>query len=329
MAEFIVLVGPPGCGKTSYRKQYLNNYVCLSSDDLRNEMYGTENLHSNDANIKLFEEMDKRIMRNLKEKKDIVYDATNMTKKYRIDLLRKVKNYPEYTINCLLFATLPSICEDRIYLRSKDIWDVDPRAVSKKILKCFQVPTKEEGFDNIKVIFDNESLTKLKSNEFDILFVISNLLTFNQENHHHTQTLGKHILAVAKKAYDDNQYDLALAALFHDLGKEMTKTFKNRKGIDTEEAHYFEHENISAYLSIFYLHKLGYNINYILYISEIINTHMLSISKLKPKTIEKYGFTSKFINTMELFNEYDRNSRDIDANLDIIPLIIKKTKESE
>ena len=38
------------------------------------------------------------------------------------------------------------------------------------------------------------------------------------------------------------------AAYHHDIGKVFTKTFKNMRGMDTETAHFYGHENCGAYL---------------------------------------------------------------------------------
>ena len=43
-------------------------------------------------------------------------------------------------------------------------------------------------------------------------------------------------------------YPTAQAILWHDLGKVYCKTFTNAHGIPTDEAHFYGHENVSAYL---------------------------------------------------------------------------------
>ena len=78
---------------------------------------------------------------------------------------------------------------------------------------------------------------------------------YNQNNSHHTLTLGDHCEKVFEYLYknDDNLSDtLKFAALLHDCGKPFCKTFKNAKGEITEQAHYYNHEHTGAYDSLFY-----------------------------------------------------------------------------
>ena len=69
-----------------------------------------------------------------------------------------------------------------------------------------------------------------------------------------------------------NQYfpsnDLIYATALHDCGKPFCKTFKNTKGEITEQAHYYNHEHIGSYDSLFYA------ANNALYVSVLIRWHM-------------------------------------------------------
>ena len=51
---------------------------------------------------------------------------------------------------------------------------------------------------------------------------------------------------------DDHSIILRGAALLHDNGKCFTKTFKNSKGEITDQAHYYTHEHVGCYNSLFY-----------------------------------------------------------------------------
>ena len=84
-----------------------------------------------------------------------------------------------------------------------------------------------------------------------LLSIDTNLLeSFNQENSHHSLSLGEHLdktAAYAKSHWPTNK-NVQLAAIIHDIGKYFTKTFYNMKGEKTEEAHYYGHENYGTYI---------------------------------------------------------------------------------
>ena len=55
MQEFVMLVGPSGCGKSTWAKSdsknYNHQYVILSSDAIRGELWSDENDQQNPAKI--------------------------------------------------------------------------------------------------------------------------------------------------------------------------------------------------------------------------------------------------------------------------------------
>ena len=80
--------------------------------------------------------------------------------------------------------------------------------------------------------------------------------------------------------------------LLHDIGKLKTKTFKNMKGEITEIAHYYNHEKVSAYDSLFnFTIKQWFasgNMYKVLHTVKLIQWHMLLHFNLSEKTIAKY-----------------------------------------
>ena len=83
MNKFIMMVGLPGSGKSTAARELSirENAVLHSSDDLREELFG--NADSQYRNDLLFQELHKRINRDLTDGKSIVYDATNLSYKKR------------------------------------------------------------------------------------------------------------------------------------------------------------------------------------------------------------------------------------------------------
>ena len=75
--------------------------------------------------------------------------------------------------------------------------------------------------------------------------------------------------------------DLQWAALYHDCGKVFTQVFHNAKGEPTEEAHYYNHENVGAYDCLCDYSKT-------LLTSVLINLHMKPYTWKLEKTKQKY-----------------------------------------
>ena len=75
MGKFIMLVGLPGSGKSTFAKNL--GYNIFSSDELRKELWGDESKQGN--NTELFTELHRRIKKALKNanffKKPVIYNS--------------------------------------------------------------------------------------------------------------------------------------------------------------------------------------------------------------------------------------------------------------
>ena len=100
--------------------------------------------------------------------------------------------------------------------------------------------------------------------------------------HFHPGTIYEHVSRVQKAVSDNlptSGFDKSLlttlraVATWHDIGKIHAKTFQNSRGEITEDAHYYGHENASAYL---YCGIDGVDTNIRAYheIAYLINMHM-------------------------------------------------------
>ena len=76
MAKLYTMVGVPGSGKSTIAKQ-IPNAVVISSDAIRKELYGAEEIQGDGK--KVFDLVYKRIGEELAKGKDVVFDATNLT----------------------------------------------------------------------------------------------------------------------------------------------------------------------------------------------------------------------------------------------------------
>jgi predicted kinase len=279
--KLIMLIGLPGSGKSEFAKRFIGNtsFVVHSSDELRKELFGSYDVQ--DRNGELFIELHKRIKNDLLLGKDVVYDACNISYKRRKAFLEEIKK-TDCIKSCVLFLTPYEICLEQNFWRNKKV----PEHIIKKMYLNFNVPQYWEGFDDIDI--STNYLEEYKDGE-----LFKRLDLIGQNNPHHKWTIGIHCKScsvhIANMMIEKNKSDVALigAALYHDIGKEFTKEFKNSRGEPTEFAHYYNHHNVSAYLSLFYTYKLG-KLNEALEIANLIQWHMQPFFMKTEKSKQKF-----------------------------------------
>jgi len=262
MLTLFMMVGLVGSGKSSYAVQLAEeeSATIISSDALREELLG--DIEDQSENGKIFNILHQRIVNTLKSGQSVIIDATNIKRKNRAAIFNVLHNNK---IDCLkvavLVATPYGICVKRNNSRER----VVPVPVIDRQHRQFEIPEISEGFNYVMVKWDES----YKDHNIEHLF---NRLDIEQDNPYHTMTIGDHCLAT-RDAIKDGR--LKVAAWLHDIGKEKAKTFTTRKGEPTDIAHYWNHENISAYDSLFYMKNLGsMNDETILYLASLIGHHM-------------------------------------------------------
>lgn len=261
MITCIMMVGLPGSGK-SYRANRLaeeHNANIHSSDAIREELSG--DINNQDINDLVFKTLHNRIKEDLRNGKNCIYDACNISYKRRMTFLQELKNIPCEKI-CVLMATPYEECLKNNANRDRIV----PDYVIERMYRNFDVPCNYEGWDDIEVMWNGVSAYYGHPNNFYLKHK-----HFNQNNTHHTLTLGKHCAEVCA-ALNNTSEELKTAGLLHDCGKPFCKTFVNTKGETTEQAHYYNHEHIGSYDSLFY-HEM-FNKKDPLYIAALIRWHM-------------------------------------------------------
>ena len=237
----ILLVGVPGSGKTTYAQKYIQEHpgaIHLSSDSIRKELYGDEAIQGD--NNEVFSLMQTRAIDALNSGQSVVYDATNITRKDRSYIIALCPKFAK--IECYIIWAPIETCIERDATRERTVG----KDVIDKMLKRFQAPYYDEGIDEIKVILPNG----FDTGEYRLKRM--NDMMIPHDNPHHTLDIYSHCMEANKylthyiKNNDDN---LDKAAFFHDVGKPYVKAFVDSKGNSCEQAHYYQHHCLGAYMS--------------------------------------------------------------------------------
>lgn len=288
----IMLVGLPSSGKSTWATNYMGstpNVALHSSDELRRVMLN--NIHDQSQNSKVFEQLHKNIIVDLKDGLNVIYDATNLSSKRRrafLNTLNNKKNNLSHIHTKAVVLALPyNECIDRDMVREKKVGS----GVIERMYKSFQMPWYSEGWDDIEIKFSEyNELDFILSDLFNILY------TINQHNPHHTKTIGEHCSSVMNFLFVRNGFvksNLCMAGRLHDIGKIYTGQFKDSKGKNKLTMSFYNHENISSYESMFYLDVLEYSHKDIIEICVLVNyhmrTHSIDSEKSRNKLISLVG----------------------------------------
>lgn len=240
------MVGLPGSGKSTIAQELAQkNNAFIHSSDLIREEYNNEI-----CNQKVFNILHKRIKQDLMDGKNCIYDATNIYSKRRIAFLRGLNRIP-CRKECILVALPYEKCLENNKNRDRKV----PDEVIERMYKSFHIPYWYEGWDDIHIEYNGYEGT----NGFPIR-VINKYIDFNQDNSHHELTLGEHLkqtllyIQSEQNLNKTNPKDILLrqSAVLHDCGKPFVKDFHNAKGEPSKNAHYYNHQYVGAYESLFY-----------------------------------------------------------------------------
>lgn len=238
MAKLIMLIGVAGSGKSTVANKLKSIGAIdeiVSSDVVRAELLGDENEQNH--NNEVFNEVHKRIRKFLKEEKNVCYDATNLSAKRRAAFLNNLSNL-NIEKECIVVMTSFDDCVKRQNQRERKV----PEEVIRRQIKQFQCPYYWEGWDKIDIIHTSHVPV--------LWFTEQNKIP--HDNPHHTANVLDHMINAHIEYVEryGNDHLGSLATGYHDLAKYFCKEFKDKDGVTTKEAHYYGHQNASAY---FYL----------------------------------------------------------------------------
>lgn len=280
MNKLFMMIGIPASGKTSLAEQIANSEGAeiVSSDNIRKELYGDESIQG-DSN-KVFKTVENRIINGLKNNKNMIYDATNINYKRRMAFLQKIRKLKIEKI-AIMVATPYEQCLIRNSQRERQV----PEEVIKRMYKNFYVPQYFEGWDYIQIKYTN-----------NYIFFFSDLEDIEQDNPHHKLTVLEHCKKTEELLAKQNRQasiPINFAGRLHDIGKLKTKTFINSKGEKTNIAHFYNHEKVSAYDSLFHVNlrsriEMMKDEEFALETIKLIQWHMLPWTEMSEKTEQKY-----------------------------------------
>ena len=235
--RLIILTGIPGSGKTTYAKEYVNtipNTIHLSSDAIRKEFYGDESIQGDPAEV--FSLMQKRAVEALNEGHDVIYDATNVTRKDRASIINICPKFAKIEAH-IIWAPI-GMCIERDAIRDRTVG----KAVIDKMLKRFQFPFYDENIDEITIVRPQGfAMTQYENDCWKAMDI-------PHDNHHHIFNVQYHCRETYRLISKGDE-QLSMAAWYHDIGKPYTKDFKDSKGNPSAEAHYYQHQCVGAYIA--------------------------------------------------------------------------------
>lgn len=237
----VLLIGPCGCGKTTYALKYIeqhNNTIHLSSDKVREELWGDEAIQGD--NNEVFRLLQSRAIDALNNGYNVVYDCTNMTRKDRACIISVCPKFAK--IEAHVIFTPIETCIERDAARERTVG----KEVIDRMLKRFQAPFFDEGLDEIKVIRPDNF------NYDQYLRGIYKSMKIPHDNPHHTLNVYDHCEEAQRYAYEcgkDGTGLVTIAAMLHDAGKPYTKAFIDSRGNPCETAHFYQHQCVGAYIA--------------------------------------------------------------------------------
>lgn len=143
----IVMCGLPASGKSTYAEWLAESGVFCSvcPDKIRGELYGDENIQGDGKRV--FALAHARIEDLGRNKNNVVFDATNIDRKTRKDLVKKMRPHFDIII-CKWFSTPLLLCKLRNAKRERQVSE----EVLDSMYERFRAPMIDEGFDIVEEI---------------------------------------------------------------------------------------------------------------------------------------------------------------------------------
>lgn len=145
--KLIVMVGISGSGKSTFAnglKTSLNATV-VETDAIRAELFGDANDQS--QGFRVFALAKKRVAELLDQGKNVVIDATSLTRRDRKDWINMARGHAA-SPEAYVVKTDVATAKRQNLKRARNV----PEFVIDRQAAKFTIPTKDEGFDNVTIV---------------------------------------------------------------------------------------------------------------------------------------------------------------------------------
>jgi bifunctional polynucleotide phosphatase/kinase len=152
--ELVLLVGYPGCGKSTFSKKYFDKYVYINQDTDKTK-----------------EKSIKKVKEAVKEEKSIIIDNTNLSYEKRYEFINLVNN--NYKIKIIIFDIPIEVCQYMMYYRVQTTHQLPINIITYRTMnKNYKLDDikEEENPDKYSVYRINKIYTTKKELENIILF---------------------------------------------------------------------------------------------------------------------------------------------------------------
>lgn len=316
MKKAYILVGVPGSGKTTYAKHL--GLTVFSSDMIRLDLFGSLlTNHTAEDNKRVFDILYERMFAH---KGELIFDATNISRKYRIPLYNKLKSLGfEVEIDLLLEPLW--FCLKQNKQRSAD--RIVPDDIIENYYKILDAPRINVDCDSFKIISqhtflnDNASFETFLSDAGSI-GIFKTLkkhvskaylpdfihLNKNHETPYHLEDIDAHIDMCIQNS---KTTPLKIISVLHDLGKSVAKN----------GGHYKGHENISTIYALRFFDEIKDLPPQIspADIIEVIKQHMLAHRGISEDVISINQINPALLKLIYDFKPVDETSRLIDLKM--------------
>ena len=290
MTTFYMLCGLPGSGKSYWAHKKAKPYdVIVSSDSIREELYGDASVQEDHARI--FNIMFQRTSTALETNHTVFYDATNLSSRRRMNLVKSLKKmFPDIHYYCVVMATPIDVCHERNGARER----VVPPYVIDRMLRQFEMPCEGEGWNKVLIRYDYVP-------EYDMDYYRRSYARLVKEygeqgNSHHSLTLQEHCHACGDIAMLGlSNANIVRAAYIHDYGKVWTAIRWEKD--DYRELHYPNHANVSCYMAL----TMGYNAH----VAQLVAYHMIPYTDQKCQDTWRSRMGEKLWKEVVELHQYD------------------------
>jgi predicted kinase len=153
--DFIMLVGVPGSGKSTWTRQFLETatktFAVISTDDVLEGIAASRGISYSEAFKKYFKAAKREALQRFEHAKaagySIVWDQTNMASSKRKSVLASVPK--DYIKTAMVFIVPEAELNCRLAAREAETGKHIPPFVMRDMFKNYEEPTKAEGFDQV------------------------------------------------------------------------------------------------------------------------------------------------------------------------------------